>query len=65
MIIWEILTEQIPYDNMSLNQIVGTVGYDEMHRIDRPYRGESYLIEIMYDCLKYKPEDRPSFMSVL
>jgi serine/threonine protein kinase len=33
VLLWEILTEEIPYKNLSTAQIIGLVGNDETHRI--------------------------------
>ena len=39
VILWEILTEEIPYSGMSETQIIGDVGYDKNHRLPNPPSG--------------------------
>ena len=36
VIIWEILTEKIPYEGLSEAQINGLIGYDEHHKLEDP-----------------------------
>ena len=36
VIMWELVTERVPYAGLSQNQIVGLVGYDESHHLDDP-----------------------------
>lgn len=33
VIIWELLTQKIPYSGLSEQQIIGLVGYDEEHQL--------------------------------
>lgn len=51
MIIWEMMTGKIPYQGLSLAQIIGTVGYDENHSLEMPDKGNPYLVRLIKDCL--------------
>ena len=63
MVIWEILTEKIPYNDLSIPQIVGSVGFDFTQQLILPestvclYR----LKKLMETCLSRKSKLRPSF----
>ena len=45
------LSGKIPYHGMSLVQIIGTVGYDENHKLEMPKKGNQCLISLGKDCL--------------
>jgi hypothetical protein len=48
VIIWELLSEKIPYEGMSEAQITGNVGYDETHKLpDIPANSDKFIISIM------------------
>ena len=61
---WELLTEKIPYEGLSENQIVGLVGYDQNHHLEYPEEGSELLIDIMKECLNREQESRPSFIEI-
>ncbi len=64
MIIWEMVTGQIPYSNMAENQIMGIVGYDD-YQVEIPTQGNPLLLKIMRKCLKRRREQRPSFSKLV
>lgn len=65
VIIWELLSEKIPYEGMSEAQIIGIVGYDENHKLpDIPENSDHFIISIMEKCLRRDPSKRPSFIEI-
>ena len=63
MVIWEILTEQIPYNDLSIQQIVGSVGFDFTQKLILPESTVCLhrLKKLMETCLSRKSKLRPSF----
>ena len=60
------LTGEIPYESWSLDDMIKNIGFDENYEV--PYPNTHYntdLVDIMYDCLKRKPEDRPLFPDII
>ena len=65
MIIWELLTEQIPYEGLSEVQITGLVGYDEKHRLPTPPDFcDEFIVTLMNQCLERNPGNRPTFRQI-
>ena len=65
VIIWEILTEEIPYEGLSETQITGLIGYDEKHCLHHPPEGCSgFIVNIMKKCLNRDPRKRPTFIQI-
>ncbi|EGR32266.1 protein kinase family protein, putative [Ichthyophthirius multifiliis] len=65
MILWEMLTRNIPYKGMSHQQIYGTVGYDELYEVPIPKIGIPRYLKLMKKCLNRLPESRPSFKDIV
>lgn len=62
ILIWEILNRRIPYETWSLEDMIQKIGMDENYQISKPEsRYSQPLLDIMYKCLRRKPEKRPSF----
>lgn len=65
MVLWELLTHKIPFEDYMPAQIEGLVGWDETFRIATPTEGDPFLIQVMERCLEKKPEKRPPFLQIL
>jgi len=64
MVLWEIITGEIPYFNMNVNEIVLRVGW-EGKQVEIPTRGNPLIIQIMKMCLNGEREKRPTFKEIV
>jgi len=64
VILWELLSEKIPYEGLSEHQVIGLVGYDQDHQLEDPVHECQFLRDIMKCCLKKKPHERPTFIEI-
>ena len=64
VIVWEMLTGEIPFMGRSVAQITGIVGYHRETLLP-PNRCNKNLKKIVKNCLLYEPERRPSFEHIL
>lgn len=64
VILWELATEQIPWDGFNAMQVVGMVGFMD-HRLDIPENLDPKLVSVMQDCWRNDPDLRPSFEEIL
>ncbi|KAH7433010.1 hypothetical protein KP509_07G050200 [Ceratopteris richardii] len=64
VILWELATEQIPWDGFNSMQVVGMVGFMD-HRLDIPENLDPNLVSIMQDCWRSDPDSRPAFEEIL
>lgn len=64
VIIWELLSEKIPYEGLLEAQIIGLVGYDEEHTLPVPEEGDEFIIELMQKCLNRDKDARPTFIQI-
>ncbi|MCO5573018.1 hypothetical protein L7F22_026782 [Adiantum nelumboides] len=64
VILWELATEQIPWDGFNSMQVVGIVGFMD-HRLDIPENLDPKVVAIMQDCWRSDPDSRPSFEEIL
>ena len=65
MILYEIITGEIPYSDLQPNQIIGIVA-DCRKIVHVPdYTCNDYLKKLVVKCLKYNIEDRPSFKKII
>eukprot|EP00828_Plagiopyla_frontata_P008026 TRINITY_DN1390_c0_g2_i2.p3 TRINITY_DN1390_c0_g2~~TRINITY_DN1390_c0_g2_i2.p3 ORF type:complete len:116 (-),score=20.72 TRINITY_DN1390_c0_g2_i2:169-516(-) len=68
MILWELVTEKIPHNDLSPIQIKGMVGFDQSSEetpIPIPTRGIPLILRIMKDCLHKNREKRTSFEEIV
>ncbi len=69
VIVWEMLTGEIPYMGRSLAQIAGSVGFhgcDQLQLLPpEDIRDASYLYKhlrkVVNNCLRFDPQERPKF----
>jgi serine/threonine protein kinase len=64
MVLWELVTNKIPYIGLKVTQIVGSVGYGDK-QVEIPEKGNKTLIEIMKLCLNKDRTKRPDFQSIV
>ena len=64
MILWEILAGKVPYFSMSVQQIVGSVGYGD-DQVTIPESGNQIIINVMIRCLSKQRKERPSFKEII
>ncbi len=64
VILWEMLTGDIPYMGRSISQITGIVGYHK-EKLHVPERCNKHLRKIVNNCMLYEPQRRPNFDHIL
>ncbi|XP_031124800.1 probable serine/threonine-protein kinase drkA isoform X2 [Ipomoea triloba] len=64
VILWELMTESIPWSDLNSLQVVGVVGFMD-RRLDIPGNIDPRVSSIILDCWRSNPEDRPSFHSII
>ncbi|KAA8521989.1 hypothetical protein F0562_012697 [Nyssa sinensis] len=64
VILWELMTESIPWVNLNSIQVVGVVGFMD-RRLDLPDGLHPQVSSIIHDCWRSNPEDRPSFELII
>jgi serine/threonine protein kinase len=74
VIVWEMLTNRIPYVGRSIAHITGIVGYhrekltvprDRQSSATRKHSIYAKLRKIVNNCLIFQPEMRPSFQNIV
>ncbi|KAK6783269.1 hypothetical protein RDI58_021066 [Solanum bulbocastanum] len=63
VILWELMTECIPWKDLNPLQVVGVVGFMD-GRLDIPQKLDPRVSAIILDCWQSKPELRPSFEDI-
>ncbi|KAG5593126.1 hypothetical protein H5410_043640 [Solanum commersonii] len=63
VILWELMTESIPWKDLNPLQVVGVVGFMD-GRLDIPQKLDPHVSAIILDCWQSKPELRPSFEDI-
>lgn len=64
MILWELITGDIPYYGMTPNQIIGLVA-DFGKIVEVPKEGNLALRNLIKNCLIYEPERRPNLDHII
>ncbi|XP_071918480.1 serine/threonine-protein kinase EDR1-like isoform X3 [Coffea arabica] len=64
VILWELMTESIPWKNLNSLQVVGIVGFMD-RRLDLPVNLDPEISSLIHDCWHSKPENRPSFQDII
>ncbi|KAK4759235.1 hypothetical protein SAY87_022366 [Trapa incisa] len=64
VIMWELTTEKIPWDNLNSMQVIGAVGFMNQ-RLDIPKDADPQWASIMESCWDNDPQCRPSFQELL
>ncbi|OVA14145.1 PAS domain [Macleaya cordata] len=64
VILWELMTESIPWTNLNPLQVVGVVGFMD-RRLDIPESLDPRLSSIINNCWQSEPGRRPSFEELI
>lgn len=64
MILWELVTGEIPYHRSQIRDIIASVGY-EGKQVPVPAKGPPLILSIMKNCLTLNPYERLSFKEIL
>ncbi|XP_043705300.1 U-box domain-containing protein 52-like [Telopea speciosissima] len=64
VILWELMTESIPWAHLNSLQVVGVVGFMD-RRLDVPEGLDPKVSSIVHDCWQSNPECRPSFKDII
>lgn len=64
VILWELMTESIPWNKLNPLQVVGVVGFMD-RRLDIPENIDPHISSIIRDCWNSRPESRPSFEDII
>ncbi|KAI3902165.1 hypothetical protein MKW92_026872 [Papaver armeniacum] len=64
VILWEIMTESVPWSELNSLQVVGVVGFMD-RRLDIPETLDPRLASIIEDCWRSEPGSRPSFQELI
>lgn len=64
VILWELMTESIPWNNLNALQVVGVVGFMDK-RLELPDGLDPEVASIIRDCWKSDPGQRPSFEDII
>ncbi|KAK8940589.1 Serine/threonine-protein kinase CTR1 [Platanthera zijinensis] len=64
VILWELMTESIPWGNLNSMQVVGVVGFMD-RRLDIPSGIDPMVAATISDCWASDPYQRPSFQNLV
>ncbi|KAL9433619.1 hypothetical protein AB3S75_028447 [Citrus x aurantiifolia] len=64
VILWELVTASIPWNNLNSMQVVGVVGFMD-RRLELPEGLDPRLESIIHDCWQSDPDQRPSFQVII
>ncbi|XP_024545123.1 dual specificity protein kinase shkD-like [Selaginella moellendorffii] len=64
VIVWELATEQVPWDGMNPMQVVGAVGFMNQ-RLTIPPNTDPGFTALMEQCWQSDPKARPSFEEII
>ncbi|XVE57829.1 hypothetical protein DITRI_Ditri04bG0121600 [Diplodiscus trichospermus] len=64
VILWELMTVSIPWNNLNSLQVVGVVGFMD-RRLDLPEGLDPRVASIIRDCWQSDPQNRPSFEDII
>lgn len=64
VILWELVTESIPWNNLDPLQVVAVVGFMD-RRLEIPENLDPEFSSIICDCWQSEPQNRPSFKDLI
>ncbi|XP_076942361.1 uncharacterized protein LOC143612208 [Bidens hawaiensis] len=64
VVLWEIATEKIPWENLNMMQVVRAVGF-ENERLEIPSDADPQWASLIQSCWSSEPRSRPTFQEIL
>ncbi|VAI14040.1 unnamed protein product [Triticum turgidum subsp. durum] len=64
VILWELVTQKIPWENLNSMQVIGAVGFMNQ-RLEIPSETDPYWTSLILSCWETDPQSRPSFQELL
>ncbi|KAJ0980584.1 hypothetical protein J5N97_008839 [Dioscorea zingiberensis] len=64
VVLWELVTEKIPWDNLNSMQVIGAVGFMNQ-RLELPEDLDPQWVSIIESCWHSEPSCRPTFQELL
>ncbi|GAB2294241.1 hypothetical protein Dimus_028457 [Dionaea muscipula] len=64
VILWELATQKIPWENLNAMQVIGAVGFMN-RRLDIPKDVDPKWVSIIESCWLSEPQSRPTFQELL
>ncbi|KAJ8767282.1 hypothetical protein K2173_017326 [Erythroxylum novogranatense] len=64
VILWELATEKIPWDNLNSMQVIGAVGFMNQ-RLEIPKDVDQQWASIIESCWQSDPQSRPTFQELI
>ncbi|KAF5838517.1 kinase-like domain-containing protein [Dunaliella salina] len=64
VVLWELLTGEVPFVDLSPMQVVGMVGF-KRQSLSPPGQGDTTLQQLCVMCMTQDPAERPSFTAIL
>ncbi|CAI9765810.1 unnamed protein product [Fraxinus pennsylvanica] len=64
VILWELVTQKIPWDNLNSMQVIGAVGFMNQ-RLEIPMDVDPQWASIIESCWQSEPQYRPSFQELV
>ncbi|KAG8048968.1 hypothetical protein GUJ93_ZPchr0009g802 [Zizania palustris] len=64
VILWELVTQKIPWENLNTMQVIGAVGFMN-HRLEIPSETDPQWTSLILSCWESDPQRRPSFQELL
>lgn len=64
VVLWELLTGRLPWEDLNPMQVVGAVGF-RGRSLSVPETGDPVLLELFKACCQQQPINRPSFSHIL
>ncbi|TKW02416.1 hypothetical protein SEVIR_8G242700v4 [Setaria viridis] len=64
VVLWELVTQKIPWDNLNTMQVIGAVGFMDQ-RLDIPSDTDPQWASMIESCWDSDPRKRPSFLELL
>ncbi|KAG6433651.1 hypothetical protein SASPL_105266 [Salvia splendens] len=64
VILWELITQKIPWENLNSMQVIGAVGFMNQ-RLDIPDNVDGEWASIIQSCWDSEPHSRPSFQELV
>lgn len=64
VILWELVTQKIPWENLNSMQVIGAVGFMNQ-RLEIPTDTDPFWTSLILSCWETDPQSRPSFQELL